>query len=215
MSREGHRGEPSSREGHLVELVDHTGRALGKTTVSAAHQPPGQLHRAFSVLLTDAAGRVLLQRRAEVKTRFPLRWANSCCGHPEPGEAPATAANRRLGEELGVGPVDLTEVGVYVYYAEDPVTGRVEYEYDHVLRGELPADAPVRPDPAEVAELRWANPAAVAADLAADPQPYAPWLGGVLDRLLRPTAQHGPAADHAPARSAGETDDGVEPSGGR
>ena len=98
------------REEHLVELVDDGGRVLGETTVAAAHQPPGRLHRAFSVLLVDPAGRVLLQQRAAVKTRFPLRWANSCCGHPLPGQSLTDAANRRLTEELGLGPVDLTEV---------------------------------------------------------------------------------------------------------
>ena len=97
------------------------------------------------MLLVDPDGRVLLQRRAAVKTRFPLRWANSCCGHPAPGEPLAEAANRRLREELGAGPVELTEVGVYVYYAEDPATGRVEFEYDHVLRGDFPPAAPCAP----------------------------------------------------------------------
>ncbi len=198
----------SAREAHLVELVDDTGRATGETTVSAAHQPPGRLHRAFSVLLLDRDGRVLLQRRAAAKTRFPLRWGNSCCGHPAPGDSPAVAANRRLQEELGVGPITLTEIGVYVYYAEDPTTGRVEFEYDHVLRGDLPPDATLRPDPAEVAELRWVDPTDLETDLDADPSAYAPWLGGVVNRLLRP-------ADTGALRSAPTTDDAAERSGGR
>lgn len=197
----------TARESHLVELVDDAGRATGQTTVSAAHQPPGRLHRAFSVLLVDPAGRVLLQRRAAAKTRFPLRWGNSCCGHPAPGESPAVAANRRLQEELGAGPVELTDIGVYVYYAEDPATGRVEFEYDHVLLGDLPPDTPLHPDPAEVAELRWVDPAELEADLDADPYAYAPWLGGVVNRLLRP-------ADPA-ARTAPPADDAAERSGGR
>ncbi|MGC4807949.1 isopentenyl-diphosphate Delta-isomerase [Micromonospora sp. DT233] len=205
----------SAREDHLVELVDDDGRAHGEITVAAAHQPPGRLHRAFSVLLVDPDGRVLLQRRAACKTRFPLRWANSCCGHPAPGESLVEAANRRLGEELGAGPVDLTEVGVYVYYAEDPSTGRVEYEYDHVLRADVPPDTPLHPAPDEVAELRWADPVAVAADLDADPRAYAPWLGGVVNRLLHPS---GPTAD-APGPSAAPAgspaDDASERSGGR
>ncbi|MFF3853158.1 isopentenyl-diphosphate Delta-isomerase [Micromonospora sp. NPDC002575] len=208
----------SAREEHLVELVDDDGRARGEATVSAAHQPPGRLHRAFSVLLVAPDGRVLLQRRAAVKTRFPLRWANSCCGHPAPGESLTAAANRRLGEELGVGPVELTETGVYVYYAEDPATGRVEFEYDHVLRADVPGDLPVRPDPAEVAELRWVDPATLETDLDGDPRAYAPWLGGVVNRLLHPSpptrATNGPGA--APAGPpVDEADEAAERSGGR
>ncbi|MCZ7377483.1 isopentenyl-diphosphate Delta-isomerase [Micromonospora sp. WMMC250] len=204
----------SSREGHLVELVDETGKAHGETTVSAAHQPPGQLHRAFSVLLVDPDGQVLLQRRAAVKTRFPLRWANSCCGHPQPGESLAEAANRRLREELGAGPVELTEVGVYVYYAEDPATGRVEFEYDHVLRGDFLPSAPLLPDPSEVAELRWADPTALETELERDPRSYAPWLGGVVNRLLRPSGSTSGAPGLA-VTPPGPADDTAERSGGR
>ncbi|WP_018785449.1 isopentenyl-diphosphate Delta-isomerase [Micromonospora sp. CNB394] len=195
----------SDRETHLVELVDDDGRVIGETTVATAHQPPGRLHRAFSVLLVDPEGRVLLQQRAAVKTRFPLRWANSCCGHPLPGQSPAEAANRRLAEELGVDPVDLTEVGVYLYYAEDPATGRVEFEYDHVLRADVPADLVTRPDPDEVADLRWVAPGTVVADLDAHPREYAPWLGGVVNRLLHPTdaSRPGVPATEAPERSGG------------
>ncbi|MFI6227321.1 isopentenyl-diphosphate Delta-isomerase [Micromonospora echinospora] len=202
----------TSREAHLVELVHDDGSVAGRTTVAEAHEPPGRLHRAFSVLLVDPSGRVLLQRRAAVKTRFPLRWANSCCGHPAPGESPAEAANKRLGEELGVGPVELTEVGVYVYYAEDPATGRVEFEYDHVLRADVPADPVLRPDHTEVAELRWVDPLTLETELDADPRAYAPWLGGVVNRLLRPV---GPGPDRVGSPSGGPADDASERSGDR
>ncbi|SCE67059.1 isopentenyl-diphosphate delta-isomerase [Micromonospora viridifaciens] len=203
----------TSREGHLVELVDDAGHALGEATVAAAHQPPGRLHRAFSVLLVDPDGRILLQQRAAAKTRFPLRWANSCCGHPLPGQPLIEAANRRLAEELGVGPVDLTEVGVHVYRAGDPATGRVEVEYDHVLRADVPADLPTRPDPAEVATLRWVDPYELEAALDVDPSTYAPWLGGVVHRLLRPAH---PAAGRSGVIPPGRpVDDAPERSGGR
>lgn len=173
----------SVRESHLVELVEEDGRAVGSATVAESHQAPGRLHRAFSVFLRDEQGRVLIQQRAAVKTRFPLRWGNTCCGHPAPGESVTVAAGRRLSEELAVRDVELTEVGVYTYRATDPVTGRVEHEYDHVLLGEWPAGATLRPDPDEIAELRWVSPDSLRVGLSAAPESYAPWLSGVFEVL--------------------------------
>jgi isopentenyl-diphosphate Delta-isomerase len=169
-----------TREQLLVELVDPSGAAIGQSTVDEAHRPPGQLHRAFSVFLMDAAGRLLLQRRAAVKTRFPLRWANSCCGHPAPGVPLEMAAARRLAEELGVAGVDIGEVGVYAYEATDPASGRIEREYDHVLLGRVAGDLHLEPDPAEVAEVRWAARDDLDRELKSDPDAYAPWFSGVL-----------------------------------
>jgi isopentenyl-diphosphate delta-isomerase len=188
----------TAREEQVVELVDSSGTAVGATTVSEAHEAPGQLHRAFSVFVRDAEGRVLLQQRAAVKTRFPLRWANTCCGHPAPGDELTVAATRRLAEELGLTGVSLTEVGVYAYYAEDPATGRVEYEYDHVLLGDLPAGSVPRPDPAEVADVRWVSVPDLLIEMAAGAGPYAPWLAGVTTQLSAASA-----ADESPGRSGG------------
>jgi len=190
-----------SREGHLVELVDTDGVATGSSTVEEAHLAPGRLHRAFSVFLRDPEGRVLLQQRAAVKTRFPMRWANTCCGHPNPGEDVTVAAARRLVEEVGIGGVALTEVGVYSYYAEDPASGRVEYEYDHVLVGNLPAGRDILPDPDEVAGVRWVPLDELCNGLVADPRSYAPWLAGVTERL---TAHLASATPSHPPRTAGE-----------
>jgi isopentenyl-diphosphate delta-isomerase len=169
-----------TRELDLVELVDIDGTAVGSTTVTAAHTAPGQLHRAFSVLLFDSAGRTLLQQRAAVKTRFPLRWANTCCGHPAPGIPVVEAAARRLTEELGVSGVALRDVGVYTYRATDDATGRVEHEYDHVVVGRVVDVLELAPDPAEVAATRWVPASAL------DPNgpDYAPWLSGVLPIAL-------------------------------
>lgn len=169
-----------ARESQLVELVDAHGTATGACTVAEAHAAPGRLHRAFSVLLLDDRGRVLLQLRSASKTRFASRWANSCCGHPAPGQTVLDAAARRLVEEIGVRGVALRQVGVYPYRARDPRTDRVEHEYDHVLAGQVPVDLRLRPDPGEVAGVRWVAPERLRADLVDHPDRYAPWLRGVL-----------------------------------
>jgi isopentenyl-diphosphate delta-isomerase len=171
------------RERLLVELVDREGKALGACPVGAAHTAPGRLHRAFSVLLYDPAGRVLLQQRAAVKTRFALRWSNTCCGHPAPGQDPAAAATTRLAEELGITAAQITplaEAGVLRYRAEDAATKRVEYEWDHVFVATLTDGAPA-PDESEVRAVRWASPGPLAAEIDARPGDFTPWFAGVLD----------------------------------
>src|SRR3984885_8083582 len=172
-----------SREDLLVELVDGGGAAVGACSVGEAHTPPGQCHRAFSVLLYDRDGRVLLQQRAPVKTRFASRWSNTCCGHPAPGEDTTTAAAQRLTAELGLTPehtTPLTEVGVFHYHAADPASGRVESEWDHVLVATFTGGSPT-PDEAEVSDFAWVSPASLRASMARDPDHYTPWLAGVLD----------------------------------
>ena len=91
----------------------------------------------------------------------------------------AAAAAVRLAEEMGLA-TTLTEVGTYRYHADDSTTGRVEFEWDHVLVGRLEAGSP-RPDPAEVADYAWVQPDALRDALAGDPAAYTPWLVGVLD----------------------------------
>ncbi|WP_306359603.1 isopentenyl-diphosphate Delta-isomerase [Nocardia sp. CC227C] len=172
-------GAATDREALPVELVDEHGRAIGACPVAEAHTAPGRLHRAFSVMLFDASGRMLVQQRAAVKTRFPLLWTNSCCGHPAPGQPVVEAAAVRLHEELGVA-ADLTEVGTFTYQATDPGTGRVEYEYDHVLIGRLDGFAP-QPNPDEVENLAWLRPDRLRTALAHSPETHTPWLARVLD----------------------------------
>ncbi|GLY07176.1 MULTISPECIES: isopentenyl-diphosphate Delta-isomerase [Actinoplanes] len=194
------------RENLLVELVDPDGTAIGSTTVLRAHEAPGTLHRAFSVFLRDPSGRVLLQQRSAAKTRFPLRWGNTCCGHPAPGQSVAAAAEVRIGEELGVTASalssTLSEVGVHSYFAEDPVTGRVEREYDHVLVADVPDGMEFRPDPGEVARLLWVAPEDLPGRISADPLSYAPWLEGVVSVYSSDFAVH-PLPDSSRSERSG------------
>src|SRR5262245_24219746 len=82
-------------------LVDERNRAVGTGGKDAIHRK-GLLHRAFSIFIVDARGRILLQQRNPKKYHSGGLWANSCCGHPRPGERTVVAARRRLNEELGL-----------------------------------------------------------------------------------------------------------------
>ncbi|MFI6208235.1 isopentenyl-diphosphate Delta-isomerase [Streptomyces sp. NPDC051041] len=175
----------------LLELVDENGVTIGTAEKLAAHQPPGRLHRAFSVFLFDEHGRLLLQQRAFGKYHSPGVWSNTCCGHPYPGEAPFAAAARRTHEELGISPSLLAEAGTVRYNHPDPASGLVEQEYNHLFVGL--AQSPLRPDEDEVAATAFVTPAELAERHANDP--FSAWFMTVLD-AARPAVREltGPSA---------------------
>jgi isopentenyl-diphosphate delta-isomerase type 1 len=80
------------RDEDLVELVDQQGQVIGHAVRATVHHGNTPRHRAFSVYLSDATGRVLMTRRALSKLTWPGVWSNSCCGHPRPGETDAACA---------------------------------------------------------------------------------------------------------------------------
>ena len=155
-----------------VILVDAGNNVVGSCGKIAAHRE-GKLHRAFSILITNQDGELLLQRRAAHKYHFANRWSNACCGHPRPGESTSGAACRRLMEELGFS-VPLTEVAELSYCARDAVSGLVEHEYLHVFHG-VHSGAP-NANPDEVSAWRWLPLHCVRRGLAARPDRFTPWF---------------------------------------
>ena len=155
-----------------VTLVDAGDNAIGFCGKIAAHQA-GQLHRAFSILITNPAGELLLQRRAACKYHFAGRWSNTCCGHPRPGEQTMAAARRRLWEEFGFS-VRLEKIGKLQYRTVDPASGLIENEHLHVFQGHY-ANEPC-PNPDEVGEYRWMLPSTVLRSLARYPDTFTPWF---------------------------------------
>ncbi|WP_129305572.1 isopentenyl-diphosphate Delta-isomerase [Streptomyces sp. L2] len=186
-----HSSSNGTAEAILLELVDEKGMTTGTAEKLAAHQPPGQLHRAFSVFLFDERGRLLLQQRALGKYHSPGVWSNTCCGHPYPGEAPFAAAARRTYEELGVSPSLLAEAGTVRYNHPDPASGLVEQEFNHLFVGLV--QAPLAPDEDEVASTAFVTAAELAERHARDT--FSAWFMTVLD-AARPAVREltGPSA---------------------
>jgi isopentenyl-diphosphate delta-isomerase len=165
-------------EQEQVVLVDDEDRPVGAAAKLVAHRT-GARHRAVSVFLFDGRGRLLLQRRAAGKYHSAGRWANTCCGHPRPGEPVLNAASRRLRDEMGI-ECRLERVGAFTYRA-DVGDGLVEHEIDHLFVGRHDGDP--RPDHGEVDAWRWQSPDDLERDLLANPDVYAAWLRPALDAL--------------------------------
>jgi isopentenyl-diphosphate delta-isomerase len=167
---------------HSVEerviLVDESDRELGTEEKLRAHSS-GVLHRAFSVFVTDDRGRVLLQRRSSGKYHSAGLWSNTCCGHPRPGETVASAARRRLLEEMGIA-CALESRGSFVYRAELD-NGLIEHELDHLFVGRFIGNP--LPDPAEADGWMWVPLSQAAVDCAARPKQFTVWFPLALAAL--------------------------------
>lgn len=163
-----------------VVLVNAQDEAIGTSAKMDVHED-GTLHRAFSVFIFDSAGRVLLQQRAQSKYHSGGLWSNSCCSHPRPGEPTLAAAHRRLHEELGVS-CALEQAFHFIYCAEVG-GGLIEHEFDHVYTGTF--DGIPVPDPAEVADWRWVDPAELRGELATEPHRFTPWALIAFEELDR------------------------------
>jgi isopentenyl-diphosphate delta-isomerase len=152
-------------------LVDENNRAVGTAGKTAVHRA-GLLHRAFSIFLVDARGRIVLQQRSAKKYHSGGLWANSCCGHPRPGERTLTAARRRLEEELGVS--SPLSFGFFSRYQTDLGHGMQENEFVYVYFG--PLESQPRPDPAEVSKVEFASPDEINRRIKQRPNSFTYWM---------------------------------------
>jgi isopentenyl-diphosphate delta-isomerase len=152
-------------------VVDERNRAVGFGGKTPVHRA-GLLHRAFSIFLVDDKGRVLLQRRSRRKYHSGSLWANSCCGHPRPGEQTLSAARRRMHEELGAeAPLSF---GFYSRYRAELDGGMQENEFVYVYFG--PLSSALAPDPAEVSDIEFVGVEDLKRRIAREPDAFAYWL---------------------------------------
>ena len=163
--------DPTSMEEELVVLVNERDEALGTMGKMEAHRG-GHLHRAFSVFVFDAQGRILLQKRAATKYHSGGLWSNTCCGHPRPCETLEQAAHRRLKEEMGIDRYASPEFS-FIYRTALP-NGLFEHELDHVLFAQF--DGVAEPSPDEVEQWRYVEPHELTSELAEHPERYTAWL---------------------------------------
>ncbi len=166
---------------HVI-LVDEHDNPTGTAEKLQAHQDGGRLHRAFSVFIFNSAGEMLLQRRASAKYHFGGLWTNTVCSHPQEGESLAEGVHRKLQQEFGFD-TDVREILTFTYRATDPASNLTEHELDHVFTGIYDGDP--QPNPNEVQDWKWSDPATIERDLKGDPHRYTPWFPIAFEELKK------------------------------
>lgn len=130
---------------HVI-LVDQHDIPIGTMEKLEAHKK-GILHRAFSILLFNSKGELLLQKRSASKYHSGSLWTNTCCSHPLPNESTEEATRRKLKQEMGIDvPLEFAYKFVYKATLDNNL---IEYEYDHVFFGHYEGEPTLNPDEAE------------------------------------------------------------------
>ncbi|MGB0933946.1 MAG: isopentenyl-diphosphate Delta-isomerase [Lishizhenia sp.] len=164
----------------FVVLVDENDQQIGKMEKLEAHQK-GLLHRAFSVLIFNDKGEMLIHQRAADKYHCGGLWTNACCSHPRENEKITDAAERRLEEEMGFS-VKTFPMNHFIYKA-DFENGLIEHEFDHILTGiynQIPT-----PNPDEVMDCKYMPLADLEKDIKMFPEKYTPWFKIIIQEHLQ------------------------------
>ena len=147
---------PNARQD--VIAVDEDDNPEGTVNRLDAHTGEGVRHRAFTALVFDGDGRLLLAQRSPEKRLWDTHWDGTVASHPREGQSQEEATRIRLEEELGVTPDqygDLRVTDRFEYKRYYPNEG-VEWEVCSVLKVTLD-DTAVDPDEEEIAGMLWVD----------------------------------------------------------
>jgi isopentenyl-diphosphate Delta-isomerase len=160
---------------HVI-LVDSNDKQIGTMEKMEAHRK-GVLHRAFSVLLFDQSGRILIQKRAKAKYHSSGLWTNTCCSHPLPGESLKVATRRRLKEEMGI---DLQPAFSHSFiYKAELDKDLIEHEFDHVFVGTFTGTPQINKK--EVEDWKYVDLSWLKKDMERHPESYTEWFKLIIN----------------------------------
>ncbi len=194
-----------------VIAVDERDTVIGPISKHESHYGAGAFHRAFSVLLFNNDGKLLLQKRSTKKVTFPGVWANSCCSHPlhlndEMIEHDATgvkmAAIRKMGQELGIQPNEI-ELQKFQFMTKMRYSCRmdenwIEREIDHILF--IQSDVHLQVNDNEVEDVRWVSKDELETMLIDDGEDIiAPWFRCIAARIMTEDWWHCAESQTSPA----------------
>jgi len=160
-----------------VVLVDTNNNKLGLMPKMEAHIK-GILHRAFSVIIFNNNGDIMLQKRARTKYHTPGLWSNTCCSHQRDNEDNITAGKRRLYEEMGF-TTQLQNFDSFIYKASFS-NGLIEHEFDHILTGIYNGIPNLNKK--EVDQWKWVSIDYLYHDINNNPDNYTAWFKIIINK---------------------------------
>jgi len=157
-----------------VILVDQDDNPIGKEDKVKCHLPNGKLHRAFTALIFNGDGKLLLTKRSESKMLWPNDWDGTVASHPRESETYVTSAERRMPEEIGIA-CKMNYVNKFEYHvpykdigSENEICGTLIGTVDIFDNSCMVKD--------EISEVKWINTDELKNELEQNKDAYCPWM---------------------------------------
>ena len=164
-----------------VILVDGNDIPIGTEEKVKCHLPDGKLHRAFTALLFDKNGRLVLTRRAKEKMLWPEDWDGTFASHPRESETYVSSGERRMPEELGIeGKLDYLHK--FEYHVPYKNVGS-ENEICGTLIGVIDETTELKKIKGEIDEIKWISAKELLSEIKTNPKIYCPWMLIALEFL--------------------------------
>jgi isopentenyl-diphosphate delta-isomerase type 1 len=149
----------------VFDVVNERDEVIGRERRSEVHRR-GLRHRAVHVLVFNARGELLLQKRSMSKDTFPGTWDSSASGHLDAGEDYDACAVRELREEIGL---NLAQPPERLFKIDASAATGQEFVWVYRCR----AEGPFTLHPHEIERGDWCKPAEVTRWVRATPGDFA------------------------------------------
>jgi len=157
-----------------VILVDENDNPIGKEEKVKCHLPNGKLHRAFTALIFNNEGKLLLTKRSDEKMLWPGYWDGTVASHPRESETYMSSAERRMPEEIGI-VCKMNYMNKFEYHvpykdigSENEICGTLIGIVDDFDETCLIKD--------EISEIKWIDPDELKNELEQNMDVYCPWM---------------------------------------
>ena len=168
-------------------LVDKDDNPIGSEEKVKCHLPNGKLHRAFTALLFDKNGRLVLTRRAKEKMLWPGDWDGTVASHPRKPETYISSAERRMPEELGIS-CKMDYLMKFEYHVPYKDVGS-ENEICGTLISVVDESTGFKMIEGEIDQIKWISSKELLSEIKNNPKIYCPWMLialKLLDRSEKP-----------------------------
>ena len=158
----------------MLILVDENDNQIGIEEKVKCHLPDGKLHRAFTALLFDERGKLVITKRAKEKMLWPGEWDGTFASHPRESETYVSSGERRMPEEIGIdGKLDYLHK--FEYHVPYKNIGS-ENEICGTLIGIIPESTTPKEVEGEIDEIRKISVKELISELKINAQSYCPWM---------------------------------------